>query len=163
MCLSFDLFFLSSGLTFLPFQAFLSAFLSYYLIKIVPVWGLTLLSTCIVYLAPLIYITNKELIDGQLEHASQVISAQTTQIKEIAGERTSKGFESMKQYTGDYAAKAQDLMGSARQKIPATVGGQSKSTVKENQFPVAPKTDPLPEKSELESSNGPMAESSAIY
>lgn len=158
MCLSFDLFFLNCGLIFL-LQAFLSAFLSYYLIKIVPFWGLTLLSTCVIYLAPLVYIKNKDLIDGQMEHASEVISAQTNQIKEIAGEHTSKGFESMKQYTGDYAAKAHDLMGSARQKIPATVGGQAKPTVKESQFPATPKNEPLPEKSDIESSNGPIAAS----
>jgi hypothetical protein len=136
-------------------QAFLSAFLSYYLIKIVPFWGLTLLSTCVIYLAPLVYVKNKEAIDGQLEHVSEVITAQTHQIKDVAGERTSKGFESVKQYTGDYAAKAQDLMGSARQKIPA-VGGQSKPAVKESQFPAAPKSDPIQEKPELASADAPI-------
>lgn len=158
MCLSVDLFFLNSVLISLLLQAFLSAFLSYYLIKIVPLWGLTLLSTCVIYLAPLIYIKNKDLIDGQVEHASEVISAQTNQIKEIAGERTSKGFESMKQYTGDYAAKAQDLMGSARQKIPAAVGGQSKPAVKESQFPRRQKMSPA-RKVRVESSDGPIAAS----
>ncbi len=136
-------------------QAFLSAFISYYLIKFVPLWGLTLISTCVTYLAPLIYIKNKDVIDGQLEHASGVISAQTNQIKDIAGEQTSKGFESVKQYTGDYAAKAQDLMGSARQKMPATVGGgRSKSAVKESEFPAAPKSDPVHEKPEVGSADG---------
>jgi hypothetical protein len=109
---------------------------------------MTLLSTCVIYLAPLIYVKNKEAIDGQLEHASEVITAQTHQIKDIAGERTSKGFESVKQYTGDYAAKAQDLMGSARQKIPAVGGGQSKPAVKASQFPAAPKSEPVQEKQE---------------
>lgn len=149
-------------------QAFLSAFVSYYLIKIVPFWGLTLLSTCVIYLAPLIYVKNKEAIDGQLEHASDVITAQTHQIKDIAGERTSKGFESVKQYTGDYAAKAQGLMGSARQKMPAAVGGQSKPAtvsgqskpaVKESEFPAAPKFEPVQEKPELGSADGPIAAS----
>jgi hypothetical protein len=146
----------------LSFQAFLSAFLSYYLIKIVPVWGLTLLSTCVIYLGPLIYIKNKAAIDGQLEHASGVISAQTNQLKDIAGGRTSKGFESMKQYTGDYAAKAQGLMGASRQKIPAIVGGggggggQSKPVVKESEFPAAPKNEPIQEKSGMDSADGPI-------
>jgi hypothetical protein len=111
----------------------------------------------VIYLAPLIYISNKEVIDGQLEHASNVVSAQTAQIKDIAGERTTKGFESVKQYTGDYAAKAQDLMGSARQKMPATVGGgQSKPAVNESQFPAAPKSDPVQEKPEFSSTDQPI-------
>ena len=109
-----------------------------------------------VYLAPLIYLKNKEAIDGQLEHASNVVSAQTAQIKDMAGERTSKGFESVKQYTGDYAAKAQDLMGSARQKMPATVGGQSKPAVKESQFPAAPKSDPVFEQPDATATSGPI-------
>ena len=138
----------------LSLQAFLSAFVSYYLIKVVPFWGLSLLTTCVIYLAPLIYVKNKEVIDGQLEHASNVITAQTHQIKDIAGERTSKGLESVKQYTGEYAAKAHDLMGSARQKMPATVGGQSKPAVKESEFPVAPSSEPHQEKPEFGSAAG---------
>ena len=110
-----------------------------------------------IYLGPLVYVKNKETIDGQLEHASHIVSAQTAQIKDIAGQRTSKGFESVKQYTGDYAAKAQDLMGSARQKIPATVGGgQSEPAVNESQFPSAPKSDPVQEQPEVSSADGPI-------
>lgn len=94
----------------------------------------------------MIYIKNKDVIDSQLEHASEVISAQTTQIKDIAGERTSKGLESVKHYTGEYAAKAQDLVGSARHKVPAAVGGrQPKPAVQESEFPAAPKSEPTQE------------------
>lgn len=147
----------SLPLTIISLQAFLSALASYYLVKLVPFWGLSLLSTCVIYLGPLVYIKNKETIDGQLEHATQVVSAQTAQIKDIAGQRTSQGFESVKQYTGDYAAKAQDLMGSARQKIPTTVGrGQPKSTVDESQFPSAPKTDPIQEQPDVTSTDRPI-------
>ena len=121
-----------------------------------PLWGLTLLSTCVIYLAPLIYVKNKEIIDGQLEHASGIITSQTNQIKDIAGEQTSKGYESVKQYTGEYAAKAQNLMGSARQKIPARVGGQSKSAVNESEFPAAPKSEPGQERQDVGSADGPM-------
>lgn len=128
----------------------MTAFLSYYLVKILPVWGLTLLSTITIYVAPLIYIKNKNAIDSSLEHASNVVSAQTAQIKDLAGENANRGFESVKAYTGDYAAKAQGLMGQARQKIPVTAGNQSNVTtgqntniaatkrVNENQFPTAP-------------------------
>jgi hypothetical protein len=78
-------------------------------------------------------------------------------MKDIAGERTSKGFESVKQYTGDYAAKAQEMMGSARQKMPASVGGgaQAKPAVKESEFPTAPKDEPVHDKPAVD---GPVAQ-----
>jgi hypothetical protein len=92
-----------------------------------------------------------------LEHASNVVSAQTAQIKDIAGERTSKGFESVKQYTGDYASKAQEVMENARQKIPSVVGGgQYKQPVNESQFPAAPKSDPVHEKPKAAPADGPI-------
>lgn len=92
-------------------------------------------------MAPLIYVKNKDLIDGQVEHASQVVSAQTAQFRNVAGQRTSQGLSSMKHYGGEYASKAQVMVGNARQKIPVpgTSGAQSQSsTVNESQFPQAP-------------------------
>ncbi|KIX03523.1 uncharacterized protein Z518_07076 [Rhinocladiella mackenziei CBS 650.93] len=131
--------------------AFLSTFLTYYLIKLLPLWGLALLFTCVIFLGPLIYIENQELIDSQLEHAGNIISQQTNQIKELTAQHTSKGLESMKQYTGTYAAKAQEMVGSARQKIPSPT--TSKAPVKEADFPPAPKTD-LPTSSVEEPKSG---------
>lgn len=96
------------------------------------------------------------MIDGQLEHATGIITSQTSQIKDIAGERTSKGLESVKQYTGEYAAKAQHLVGSARQKIPARVVGQSKPAVNEREFPAAPKSEPGQERQDSGTAEGPM-------
>ncbi|KIW66277.1 hypothetical protein, variant [Phialophora macrospora] len=122
--------------------AFLTAFITYYLIKIVPFWGMALIATSVMFLAPLIYLENKEFIDAQLEHAGHVIGQQTSQIKDLTAQHTSKGLESMKQYTGTAAAKAQDFVGTARQKIPSPTIG--KAPIKENDFPSAPKTD-LPE------------------
>ncbi|EXJ57627.1 hypothetical protein A1O7_07976 [Cladophialophora yegresii CBS 114405] len=119
--------------------AFLTAFITYYLIKIVPFWGMALISTSFIFLAPLIYLENKEFIDAQLEHAGHVIGQQTNQIKDLTAQHTSKGLESVKQYTGTAAAKAQDLVGTARQKIPSPTTGNT--PVKENDFPSAPQTD----------------------
>src|ERR1700760_438182 len=54
-------------------QAFVTAFLTYHLIKIVPFWGMALIATSVIFLGPLIYLENKEFIDGHLEHAGNVI------------------------------------------------------------------------------------------
>lgn len=117
------------------------------MIKILPIWGLTLVSACVVYLGPLIYVQNKELIDSQLEHASTVIGQQTAQVRDITAQQAGHTLESIKSYTSDYTAKAGELIGSARQQIPipAALGGDATATksngVKEGDFPDAPATE----------------------
>lgn len=123
-------------------QAFVASFLSYYLIKLLPPWGFALFATCVVFLVPLVYTQNKELIDSQIEHANKVVSAQTQQLRDITAEHTSKGLESVKAYTGDYANLASEYIGKSRQKIPGVAtNGNSDPSVKEADFPNAPKTD----------------------
>lgn len=106
---------------------------------------MALLTTSIIYLAPLVYLQNKELIDGQLEHASNVIGQQTAQVRDLAGEHAGKGFETIKSYTSDYTAKAGELVGNARQKIPLPAGLASETKpangIKEGDFPAAPGSD----------------------
>ena len=123
----------------------MSAFLGYYLIKIVPFWGLSLLTTSLIFLGPLIYISNQELIDGHLEHASNVVSAQASQVKDLASEHTGKAFETIKASTSDYTDKASSMIGQSRQKIPTMQQAKASATgntgIKEDSFPTAPKTD----------------------
>ncbi|KAL3421079.1 hypothetical protein PVAG01_07524 [Phlyctema vagabunda] len=99
---------------FASVAAFFGAFLSYYLIKIVPFWGMSLIATSVVFLAPLIYKTNKELIDHHVNNASHVVNQQTKQVKELASQQAARATEFTKQSVGDYSAKAQDLVASAR-------------------------------------------------
>lgn len=125
-------------------QAFLTAFISYYLVKLLPGWGFALFATSVTFLVPLVYTQNKELIDSQYEHATQVVSQQTQQLRSITAEHTSKGLESVKAYTGEYTNLASEYIGKSRQKIPLPATGsttQSGSTVKSEDFPQAPKTD----------------------
>jgi len=93
---------------------------------------MALITTSVIYLAPLIYLQNKEVIDRNLEQAGNVLSSQAKQAKDLTAQQTSKGFESLKQYTGDAAAKTQELVGSARQKIPLPAQFQSGTTQSSN-------------------------------
>lgn len=126
-------------------QAFVASFLSYYLIKLLPAWGFALFSTCIVFLVPLVYTSNKELIDSQLEHANKVVSAQSQQLRDLTVEHTSKAAETVKGYTGEYAGIASEYIGKSRQKIPelipSTNGSAAKTGPTESDFPKAPATD----------------------
>lgn len=136
----------------------MASFLSYYLIKLLPAWGFTLFATCVVFLVPLVYTSNKELIDSQLEHANKVVSAQTQQLRDLTVEHTSKAAETVKGYTNEYAGVASEYIGKSRQKIPELIPSTNGSTgntgnmgstnvntnttaPREADFPKAPATD----------------------
>ncbi|KAF2840168.1 cell lysis protein-like protein [Patellaria atrata CBS 101060] len=119
--------------------AFFGAFLSYYLIKVVPLWGLSLIGTSIVYLGPLIYIKNKDVIDAQLEQGRTIVGQQATQIKDLAAQHTSNASATLKSYTHEYTNKASEYIGNAR-------GRSASPEVNTKDFPIAPKSDPVSEK-----------------
>jgi len=109
--------------------AFVTSFLCYWLIKWLPLWGLSLIFTCVLYLAPLIYVTNKEVIDQQLERAGVIINEQAAQVRDLASQQTSRAAETVKSYAEDYSHKAQELMGTARQKTMAATGQAKEKTM----------------------------------
>jgi len=111
---------------FVSGAAFVGAFLSYYLIKIVPFWGMSLIGTSVLFLAPLIYKTNQQLIDHHLANATNVINRQTVQVKNLASEHAARATETTKSLVGDYSAKAQDMIGNARGTSPAASAKPSK-------------------------------------
>ncbi|KAK0704261.1 Reticulon-domain-containing protein [Apiosordaria backusii] len=114
----------------------LGAFISYYLVKVVPYWGLALIAASVVFFAPLVYTTNQELIDSQIQHAGEIINDQTEQIRSLVQKNTVQATQVTKQYMGDYTAKAQSL-------IKGAVGQEDghKSELKPTDFPAAPKED----------------------
>lgn len=118
--------------------ACVAAFLSYYLVKIVPYWGLALLSTTILFIAPLVYKTNKELIDAQLKNASDLVNAQTNQLKDVANKHTAHATEVTKQYMGDYSAKAQQLLGGHSAPNPVPAQTSAPAATKPVAVPVVP-------------------------
>ncbi|KAH8593028.1 Reticulon-domain-containing protein [Bisporella sp. PMI_857] len=119
--------------------AFLGAFISYYLIKIVPFWGLTLLSTSLVFLTPLIYKTNKEVIDAQIANVSSIVNQQTEQVKQLASHHAARATETTKAYASDYSAKAQEIIGNARGRSSSPSVEKKKPAYKSEDFPAAPK------------------------
>ncbi|KAI6710547.1 hypothetical protein JHW43_006930 [Diplocarpon mali] len=140
---------------FVSAAAFLGAFLSYYLIKIVPFWGLSLIGTSVLFLGPLIYKTNQELIDENLAKLSTVINQQTAQVKSLASQHATRATESTKALVGDCSAKAQELIGNARARSASPVASAKPAKtepLKENvpaykseDFPLAPKKELAPD------------------
>ena len=131
--------------------AFTAAFLSYWLIKFIPFWGLSLISVSCIYLGPLIYINNQEFIDTHLANAQDVVNTQANQVKDLAGQHTARASQTVKQYAGDYSAKAQEYIGSARRRSnspemtkssPATGPGDAPAYSSKD-FPHAPKQEPV--------------------
>jgi ABC-type multidrug transport system fused ATPase/permease subunit len=112
--------------------AFFASLISYFLIKFVPLWGLTLIATLVTYLAPLIYIQNKEVIDAQLEKGRQIASQQATQIKGLANQHAGNAAKTVQGYTQQYTAKAQETINQYR-------GRSASPEVKKEDFPAAPR------------------------
>ncbi|OQO10206.1 hypothetical protein B0A48_04563 [Cryoendolithus antarcticus] len=122
--------------------AFLAALISYFLVKVTPKWGLLLLSTSVVYLAPLIYIKNKDFIDSHLNNAAEIANKQTQQLRDIAAQQSNRAVEVASSTTSQYVSKAQELMGGAK-KSAVDGGYVSKDTA--NAVPGVPveKASPL--------------------
>ncbi|KAI4866266.1 Reticulon-domain-containing protein [Hypoxylon rubiginosum] len=118
--------------------AAVGAFLSYYLVKIVPYWGLALVATTVLFFAPLIYTTNQELIDHYLKQVSDVVNSQTEQLRQVATKHTSQATEITKQYMGDYTHKAQQML-RGRSASPEISPKPAQSNLKDTDFPQAPK------------------------
>jgi hypothetical protein len=117
-----------------------AAFLSYYLIRIVPYWGLALIGTTVAFFVPLIYTSNQELIDQQLKNASEVVNAQTSQVRSVAQAQASHLTNLTQQYTGPYTAKVSELLrGSGG---PPPVPAQTSTTTKQPEFPAPPTEEP---------------------
>jgi hypothetical protein len=116
--------------------AFLSAFLGYWLIKWLPLWGLALLTTSTAFLAPLVYVANQEFIDEQINQAGSVINDQTNQIRDLAAQHTNRATETVRSYAGEYTLKAQEMINNARGKTSA---GSAGNAVRHSDFPDAPK------------------------
>lgn len=130
-------------------QAFTAAFTGYWLIRFVPLWGLAVIAVTTAYFGPLVYISNREIIDEQINNVQAIISSQTDQLKDMAEERTSHATGLMKQYVGEYSSKAQEYIGRRSvspemAKAPTPVKtATSEPLIKTEDFPEAPKVEPV--------------------
>lgn len=113
------------------------------------------------YFTPLVYISNREIIDEQISNLQEIINSQTNQLKDLAGERTSQATGLMKQYVGEYSSKAQEYIGSRRstspemskvaptpikaeQPIPESViAPVAEPLIKKEDFPATPTVEPV--------------------
>ncbi|KAI4607457.1 hypothetical protein J4E89_005952 [Alternaria sp. Ai002NY15] len=119
---------------------FFASFISYFLIKFVPLWGLALISTFITFLGPLIYIQNKEVIDAQLEKGYNVANQQAQQVKGLANQHAGNAMKTVQGYTQQATAKAQETVNQYR-------GRSTSPEVKKEAFPSAPTHAPATEES----------------
>jgi hypothetical protein len=127
-------------------QAFTTALITYFLIKVTPPWGLALLFTTLAYFIPLVYIQNREVIDAHLNNAQDIIGKQATQVRDLAAEHTNKAMEASRSSLKEYSGKAQEMIGGAK-KAAVEKGVVSPETagVKKEDFPNAPTSQPTHE------------------
>ncbi|EEP78157.1 conserved hypothetical protein [Uncinocarpus reesii 1704] len=89
---------------------FTAALVSYWLVRFLPLWGLALIGVNIAYLGPLLYLSNKEFIDEQINAVQDLINAQAREVKHMAEAQTSQATDIVKQYVGEYRAKAHEYV-----------------------------------------------------
>lgn len=106
-------------------QVFLSALFSYGLIKLVPFWGLSLIFTCITFLAPLVYVQNQEMIDSQVENVTHMVETQASQLRDVTVQQTNSAMSTAKAYADEYTQKAQEYMGRRSSTVPTSGNGAS--------------------------------------
>ena len=97
-----------------------------------------MIATTVAYLGPLVYIQNKEVIDGHLHRANTIASEQARQVRDLAAQHTGNAANTFKQYAGDYTSKAQETINNYRGR------SASPETVKKEEFPSAPRHEPTP-------------------
>ena len=100
------------------------------------------MGTVVTFIGPLVYAQNKELIDANLQNAGNVINKQAVQVRELAAQKTGRASETMKTYAGEYSHKAQEAIGTAKSKAAASRTGSANYS--KNDFPNAPKDEPIP-------------------
>ena len=130
-------------------QAFTSALFFYFIRKVTPLWGVGLIATSVIFLAPLLYIQNRELIDHHVNNAGNVINDQATQVRDLAGQHAGRAGEVAKSTMNQYTAKAQEMMGQAKNKAsssdapnPANLNpakNEPERSISKEDFPSAPK------------------------
>ncbi|OAA61404.1 Reticulon [Cordyceps fumosorosea ARSEF 2679] len=124
--------------------ACVAAFISYFLVKLVPYWGLAILGTTLAFFVPLVYAANKELIDEHLQTASEAINAQTAQVREAAQKQADQLTALGKQYAGDYTGKVQDMIRGRPAPTAAPVAPEkTPAKAKAPEFPTAPTEEPI--------------------
>ncbi|KAA8914546.1 Reticulon-domain-containing protein [Sphaerosporella brunnea] len=125
---------------FATVAAFVTSFFGYFLIKYIPFWTLLLLTAITAFTAPLIYINNKELIDEQILHVSEIINAQMENTKKITGKYAEDAAARARATAAELQTKVQGMTHKAAVKTEATNGNE---TV--HDYPKVPTHEPVAE------------------
>lgn len=90
-----------------------------------------MLATATAFTAPLIYISNKKLIDTQLQRASEIVNAQLEKTKKLTGKYAEDAAVRAKATAADLQTKVQ---GYTRKASPATVKSEAPSSAAARDF-----------------------------
>lgn len=103
-----------------------------------------MIGTSVIFLGPLIYKSNKQFIDEQIQRAANLANQQAEQTKKIVSEQSARAIDTTKHVVSDYSSKAQELIGTANAKVrsasPTTTKKENaKATLNNNTHPVTTK------------------------
>jgi len=95
--------------------AFVASLISYYLVKLMPLFGLLIVGDVIVFTGPLVYLQNQELIDNHIKQASAVANDHIQNARGLA-----------EKHTAEYSNKARASIGDLTGKLSSAYQGRQK-------------------------------------
>ncbi|KAI5291263.1 hypothetical protein KEM54_005655 [Ascosphaera aggregata] len=95
---------------FYTVATFFTALTAYFLVLFFPLWLLAIFGTTFAYFAPLIYITNKGLIDAEIEDLHLLINTQVQHIKDLLIHHSTRAQSSVRKFVDDKQSQAHDFV-----------------------------------------------------
>ena len=86
--------------------AFVISFLSYKLVRFIPLWGLALMGTIMAFTIPPLYLRNQELIDRHIHTAQSLAAEKAAHARNMAGQQVGAVSERAKVVTSEWGKKA---------------------------------------------------------
>lgn len=106
------------------------SFISYKLVRYIPLWGLALIGTILAFSLPLIYLRNQEVIDKHISHAQSLAAEKAALARDTANQHIGVATERAKAVTSEWGKKAGvELPWSPGKAAPASAKPAGPSTV----------------------------------
>lgn len=82
------------------------SFISYKLVRYIPLWGLALIGTILAFVLPLVYLRNQEVIDKHISQAQSLAAEKAALARETANQHIGVATERAKAVTSEWGKKA---------------------------------------------------------
>lgn len=90
---------------------------AYFLVLYLPLWVLAIFGTTCAYFAPLIYISNKALIDAEIEDMNLLLNAQIQHIKDVVLHHVNRAHSTVRNFVDEKQNQAHEFVMAKREAL----------------------------------------------